>query len=79
MATSRFISIFASGKQLKLSVYLFEIKKFKDVVPLIKKYHEKFSDTLFSGEIEISEGLRWQSKSAKDISRNLIRREAGTT
>jgi len=48
---------FCQREAIETIVYLFEIKKFKDVVPLIKKYHEKFSDTLFSGEIEISEGL----------------------
>lgn len=48
---------FCQREAVETIIYLFEIKKFTDVVPLIKKYHEKFTGNLFSSNAEFSEDL----------------------
>lgn len=53
---------FCQREAVETMVYLFEIKKFTDVVPLIKKYHEKFTGNLFSSNVEFSEDLEGKRK-----------------
>ncbi|MCZ2459843.1 MAG: DEAD/DEAH box helicase family protein [Chitinophagales bacterium] len=48
---------FCQREAIETIIYLFEIKKFTDVLPLIKKYHEKFTGNLFSSNIEFSKDL----------------------
>lgn len=53
---------FCQREAVETIVYLFEIKKFIDIIPLIKKYHEKFSGNLFSSTVEFSEDLDGKRK-----------------
>lgn len=53
---------FCQREAVETMVYLFEIKKFTDVIPLIKKYHEKFTGNLFSSTVEFSEDLDGKRK-----------------
>jgi type III restriction enzyme len=53
---------FCQREAVETIVYLFEIQKFTDVIPLIKKYHEKFSGNLFSSTVEFSEDLDGKRK-----------------
>lgn len=53
---------FCQREALETIIYLFEIKKFTDVIPLIEKYHEKFSGNLFASTIEYSEDLEGKRK-----------------
>ena len=53
---------FCQREAIETIIYLYEIKKFTDVIPLIQEYHEKFSGTLFASTIEFSEDLEGRRK-----------------
>ena len=48
---------FCQREAIETIIYLYEIGKYSDVVPLIEQYHEKFSGKLFPSYIEFSEDL----------------------
>ncbi len=48
---------FCQREAIETIIYLYEIKKIGDIVPLINQYHEKFSGKLFPSDIEFSEDL----------------------
>jgi len=48
---------FCQREAIETIIYLYEIGKYSDVVPLIEQYHEKFSGKLFPSDIEFSEDL----------------------
>jgi len=54
--------LFCQREAIETIIYLYEIKKFTDVIPLIQEYHEKFSGTLFASTIEFSEDLDGKRK-----------------
>lgn len=53
---------FCQREAVETIIYLFEIKGYTDVIPLIKKYHEKPTDTLFSSKVEFSEDMEGKRK-----------------
>lgn len=53
---------FCQREAVETIVYLYEIRKFIDVVPLIEDYHEKYTATLFSSVVEFSEGMDGKRK-----------------
>ncbi len=48
---------FCQREAIETIIYLYEIKKFDDVVPLIEQYHEEYTGALFNSDIEFSEDL----------------------
>ncbi len=48
---------FCQREAIESIIYLFEIKRFNDIIPLIEQYHQKFSGKLFPSTIEFSEDL----------------------
>jgi type III restriction enzyme len=57
-----FYFYFCQREAIETIIYLFETKKFTDVVPLIQEYHEEYSGGLFSSLVEFSEGLDGKRK-----------------
>jgi len=53
---------FCQREAVETIIYLFEIKKFTDVISLIQKYHENFSGNLFPSTVEFSEDLEGRRK-----------------
>lgn len=53
---------FCQREAIETIIYLYEVKKFTDVVPLIEEYHEEYTGTLFSSAVEFSEGLDGKRK-----------------
>lgn len=53
---------FCQREAIETIIYLYEIKKFTDVIPLIQEYHENFSNGLFSSTVEFSESLDGRRK-----------------
>ncbi len=53
---------FCQREAIETIIYLYEVKKFTDVVPLIQEYHEEYTGTLFSSAVEFSEGLDGKRK-----------------
>ncbi len=53
---------FCQREAVETIIYLYEIKKYTDVIPLIEDYHEKYMATLFSSVIEFSEDLDGRRK-----------------
>lgn len=53
---------FCQREAVETIIYLYEIRKFIDVVPLIEDYHEKYMATLFSSVVEFSEDMDGKRK-----------------
>jgi len=53
---------FCQREAIETIIYLYEIRRFTDVVPLIDDYHEKYTANLFSGMVEFSEDLTGKRK-----------------
>jgi type III restriction enzyme len=53
---------FCQREAVETIIYLYEIKKFTDVIPLIQKFHKKFSGNLFASTVEFSEDMEGKRK-----------------
>jgi len=53
---------FCQREAIETIIYLFEIKKFTDIIPLINDYHEKYTGTIFASNVEFSEDLGGKRK-----------------
>lgn len=53
---------FCQREAIETIIYLFEVKKYSDIAPLIEDYHEKYPGSFFSSEIEITEDLDGKRK-----------------
>ena len=53
---------FCQREAIETIIYLYEIRRFTDVVPLIEDYHEKYIANLFSSMVEFSEDLTGKRK-----------------
>jgi len=57
-----FYFYFCQREAIETIIFLYEIKKYTDVIPLIKEYHEKYTGTLFSPNVDFSEDLEGKRK-----------------
>lgn len=53
---------FCQREAIETIIFLYEIKKYTDVVPLIQDYHENFSGNLFASAVDFSEDLEGRRK-----------------
>lgn len=53
---------FCQREAIETIIYLYEVKKYQDIEPLLEEYHEKYEGNLFSSEIEITQDLEGKRK-----------------
>lgn len=53
---------FCQQEAIETIIYLYEVKEYNDIEPLIQDYHEEYKGTLFASEVEFTEDLEGNRK-----------------